>query len=1017
MSTFLYKLGSFAARKAWVVIGIWALILAGLGGAYGAFRGELTNEITIPGTEAQQLQETLTEKFDTNAAAGMGQVILETEDGSEFTADQKKAVASAVSTAEGVGQVDSVMDPFATSAQLEDGRTQLEDGQKKLDDAKKQLDDTQRKIDDGSLESDARKQMDDAQKKLDEGKQQVEQADQAKKDLDDAQKELDRNRDELERNERELNQAQRDLDQRRAQAQAAGGEALAQFNAAQGELDANRAQLEAGKQQLEDGQRQIDSGRDELKKNEKQIEDARKQVEEGQKELDAQRKSLDDGSLVADAQKQVDDGRAEVEKNQKELDQNRSLMDMSSDAAAISDDGSAAIAAVTFNDEIMKVTPASLEETRDAFAPLEDEGIKVLYDQNLEGQTPELKATAEIIGIIVALIILFVMMGTFIAAGLPILMAVIGLGAAMLGTLALSSVVDMTSTTPALGSMLGLAVGIDYTLFILNRHRNNLARGMEMKKSIALATGTSGGAVVFAGTTVIIALLALNVVGIPFLSVMGNAAAFAVFMAVLVSVTLSPAILSLVGRRIISKKRWEAIDRRHASSQSTDPEIAAEARAAAAEKENRPGKWLGAVLSKPLVTVFATVAALVILALPMLDMRLGLPDGSSQPEDSAQYQTYRAIEENFGAGQNGQVIVAANLPEGMDEAKAKELQVEVGEQLQDVDSVEKVIPAMISKDNDMLLYQIVPSEGPSAESTEALVNNLRDTTTSTDYGDVTYGVTGQAAMNIDISENLFRVLPIYIAIVVGLSLLVLILVFRSIWVPVTATLGFLFSLMAAFGITTAVFQWGWMGSLFGVTTPGPILSFLPILAVGILFGLAMDYQVFLVSAMREAYAHGKPAKDAVVVGFNHSSRVVVAAALIMAGVFLGFVFSGDPMIASIGFVLAFGVLADAFIVRMMLIPALMRLLGEKAWTLPRWLDKLLPDLDIEGTKLEHEVVEEPRETSQEASVEAGREPAQEQPGPAHMAEEGHHGSQRAEATSAEPEHKPRHRGPTLSDVE
>lgn len=261
---------------------------------------------------------------------------------------------------------------------------------------------------------------------------------------------------------------------------------------------------------------------------------------------------------------------------------------------------------------------------------------------------------------------------------------------------------------------------------------------------------------------------------------------------------------------------------------------------------------------------------------------------------------------------------------------------------------------MISKDNSTLLYQITPDAGPSEVSTENLVSNIRDLKLDTDDGEVTFGVTGQTAMNIDISENLAKVLPIYIAIVIGLSLLVLILVFRSIWVPLTATLGFLFSLAAAFGATTAVFQWGWAASLFGVTTPGPILSFLPIIAVGVLFGLAMDYQLFLVSSMREAYSHGRNGKKSVVVGYNHSARVVVAAALIMAGVFIGFVFAGDPMMASIGFALSAGVLFDAFVIRMTLIPALMYLLGDRAWWLPKWLDKILPDLDVEGTQLERE---------------------------------------------------------------
>lgn len=877
MSQFLYRVGSFAARKAWVVITIWVLILAGLAGAFTAFKGELSSTITIPGTQAQQLQETISQKFDSNLSAATGMVVLETADGKPFTDQQKKDVASVVKQVEGIGQVEQVLDPFATADKISNGREELKKNQGKIDEGYKQLEGGQQKVDD------AAKQIEPNQKKLDE-----------------------------------------------TQAAIDSGQIP----------EAGRARAQA----------EVDAGR-------QQLAPALQQLEQGRKDLAENRKKLEDG--------------------QAEIDRNTKLLDLSSDASMISADGSAAVVTVRYNSDIGSIEQAHLDSTREKFNALDGKNMKVLTDKNLEGVAPHMGVTGETIGIIVALIVLFVMMGTLIAAGLPIIMAIVGLGAAMLGTFALSNVVEMNSTTPALGSMLGLAVGIDYTLFILNRHRNNLATGLDIKKSIALATGTSGGAVVFAGSTVIIALLALNVVGIPFLAVMGNVAAFAVLMAVAVSVTLSPAILSLAGRRVVPKKRWEAIQRRNADRAAAhrrqlaaqsghasradeieaeiDQQITADAHRAAEEREETPRGWLKMVLAKPVLTILAAVAVLGLIAFPMTQMRLGLPTGASQHADSAAYQSYMAIKDNFGDGQNGPVIVAANLPEGTTETQAKDLQVSVGQELKKQENVEKVIPAMISKDHQMLLYQVIPTEGPSAVSTENLVHHVRSLKTNTAQGEVAYGVTGQTAMNIDISANLAEALPIYVAVVVGLSLIVLILVFRSIWVPLTATIGFLFSLGAAFGATIAVFQWGWLGSLFGVTTPEPILSFLPVLVVGILFGLAMDYQVFLVSAMREAYAHGRDGKTSVKVGFNHSAKVVVAAALIMMGVFLGFVFSGDPMISSIGFALAAGVFFDAFLVRMMLIPALMHLLGDRAWKLPRWLDKLLPDLDIEGTQLEREV--------------------------------------------------------------
>ncbi|MDO4918970.1 MMPL family transporter [Kocuria sp.] len=823
MAKFLHTLGGFAARKSWVVIGAWLVILLALGGAFAAFKGELSNNITIPGTKAAQVQDDLSGKFDVNSDAGQGQAIVSTEDGGKITDQQKQAVADTLKKVDDVQDVDSTMDPFAQQKQVDEGRQKLEDA---------------------------------------------------------------------------------------------------------------KQQLTSGTQQLDAAQKQLDGARSQIPANAPAS--ATRQLDEQQATLDQKRSELESGS--------------------KDLDRNERKLDLTSDYRTISEDGTTALTSVTFTKEINEISPDTLAEIRSIFQDADLHGLNVEFDQNLEGMH-EMGVTSEIIGMVIALIVLLIMLGTFVAAGLPILMAVVGVGGAYLGAFALSNVVDMNSSTPALGSMLGLAVGIDYSLFIINRHRNNLSRGMGMKESIALATGTSGNAVLFAGTTVIIALLALNVVGIPFLSVMGNVAAFAVLMAVAVAVSLTPAMLGIIGHRIVPRRRWEAIQRRTRLREQADHTGAAghtadRAHALHEEQETTPRGWLRVVLKSPVVTILATVAVLGIIAIPMGQLRLGLPDGGSQSKDSGAYKTYQIVQDKFGAGRNGPVIAAAYLPDGTTKDQAQDLEVDLGEQLRDQQNVAAVVPAGIAKDNSMLLYQVIPEEGPSAESTTSLVNDLRALKLDTPRGEATFGVTGQTAMNIDISENLLKVLPVYLGIVVGLSLIVLILVFRSIWVPLTATVGFLFSLLAAFGATVAVFQWGWAGSLFNVTQPGPILSFLPILAVGILFGLAMDYQMFLVSAMREAFSHGRDGKTSVVVGYSHSARVVVAAALIMTGVFMGFVFSGDPMIASIGFVLSAGVLFDAFVVRMTLIPAVMHLLGDRAWWFPRWLDRIVPDVDVEGASLE-----------------------------------------------------------------
>ncbi|WP_418607175.1 MMPL family transporter [Georgenia sp. SUBG003] len=497
----------------------------------------------------------------------------------------------------------------------------------------------------------------------------------------------------------------------------------------------------------------------------------------------------------------------------------------------------------------------------------------------------------------------------------------------------------MLSVTPVLGLMLGLAVGIDYSLFILNRHRRQLREGLELHESIGLATGTSGNAVVFAGLTVVIALLALNVTGIGFLGLMGTVAAACVAIAVLVAVTFMPALLGLAGRRVLPRPLRERTVRPH---------------------ERRPARAMST--GAAVVSLVAGVAALVVVALPALGMRLGLPDGSSEPQDSTQYQAYSVVEDKFGAGQNGPLLVIAELPERTQEADVPALQVAVGKEIVALDDVEAVAPVGTSEDLSLAAFQVVPTEGPSTESTEELVYALRDLTVDGEP-DVHLAVAGAASGNIDISEKLSDALPAYLGLVIGLSLIILVLVFRSILVPVIATGGFILSVFAAFGGVTAIYQWGWLGDIFGVHTPGPVLSFLPTILIGVLFGLAMDYQLFLVSGMREAYVHGTPAREAVIEGRRAGRAVVTAAAIIMISVFGGFMFSHMAMIRPIGFGLAFGVLVDAFLVRMLIVPALMHLAGDKAWWLPGWLDRLLPNVDVEGAALErrHHVHEDERQ--------------------------------------------------------
>ncbi|TDE94927.1 MMPL family transporter [Occultella glacieicola] len=615
------------------------------------------------------------------------------------------------------------------------------------------------------------------------------------------------------------------------------------------------------------------------------------------------------------------------------LEMGAALLEMAAETRQVSDDGATALATIAFEDPAFSIP----QETKDAVVAVFDEpidGVTVDLSADITQGIPELFGVGEVIGLLVAAVVLVIMLGTLIGAGLPILTALIGVGIGALGALSLSGVVEMVSVTPVLGLMLGLAVGIDYSLFIINRHRRQLKQGEDLHESIGLANGTSGNAVVFAGATVLIALLALNITGIPFLGLMGTVGAFCILVAVLIAVTLTPALLGLVGTRILSRKERAAL--------AAGTENGATPAAPAAPQPMSTARAIGRVV--------IGIAALVIIALPALDLRLNLPDGSSEPSDSTQYRAYTTIAEEFGEGRNGPLLVVADLPEGTTEEEAMLAQVEVGQALFAQDDVVAVAPIGTSEDFGVVAFQVVPADGPTSESTETLVHTLR--AASPLEGTYEIGVAGSASGNIDISDKLAGALPIYLAVVVGLSLIILILVFRSIFVPVIATLGFILSYFAALGGVVAIYQWGWLAPVFGVDTPGPILNFLPTILVGILFGLAMDYMLFLGSGMREAYAHGAPARVAVVQGVRAGRTVVTAAAIIMISVFGGFVFSHSAMIRPIGFALAFGVLVDAFVVRMLIIPALMHLAGDKAWWLPRWLDRILPDVDVEGAKLE-----------------------------------------------------------------
>ncbi|UKA51184.1 MMPL family transporter [Arthrobacter sp. FW305-123] len=710
----------------------------------------------------------------------------------------------------------------------------------------------------------------------------------------------------------------------KAAADIAAGEAKTAEGKAQ--LEASRAQLEAGETQLAGLGQQLAASGLTPAQIEAQLAPQRAELAAGKARLDAGAKEAADGAAALAL------GKRQVE---------------SSDGLRfVSSDNKVAIAQVQFKTSINAVDPAVREEVQEIVQGVSSTGVTAYASKEITEDVSEIFGIAEIVGVAVAALVLILMLGTLIAAGLPLVMALIGVAVGVGGTFALTSVIDMSSISPMLALMLGLAVGIDYSLFIVNRHRTQLLAGMDAEESAALATGTSGNAVLFAGLTVIIALAALVVPGLPFLAVMGVAAAATVAVAVVVALTLTPAVLALIGRRLISKRAW-------AKAAKHNAEPGHEAADREREEKRSSGGWGGMVTRHPWVALVASVVLLGALALPASQLRLALPDGGSEPVDSQAFQAYDLTRTSFGEGMTGPIIVVGEFPEGLSENDAKNKQFDVADQLRSVENVIAAVPVALSEDRRTAVFQVIPKEGPASAGTVQVVSDLRAKGSGINQDlDVQIGLTGQTAGNIDVSNKLGAALPPYLAIVVGLSLLLLLLVFRSIVVPLLATGGFLLSLAAAFGAVVAVYQWGWLGGIFDVANPGAVLSFLPIILIGVLFGLAMDYQVFITSGMRESFMHGESAKHAVRSGFSHAAAVVTAAAIIMVSVFSGFIFSHLTMVRPLGFAMAFGVLIDAFVVRMTIVPAVMYLLGEKAWWLPKWLERILPDVDVEGAKLE-----------------------------------------------------------------
>ncbi|MEJ7634421.1 MMPL family transporter [Aeromicrobium sp.] len=593
----------------------------------------------------------------------------------------------------------------------------------------------------------------------------------------------------------------------------------------------------------------------------------------------------------------------------------------------ISDDKRAAQVQVQFDRDLTLVTDADRTQLIDTSDALRDAGYEASFGGGVFTNTGPQLSIIEVIGVVVAFIVLYLMFRSLRAAVIPIVTALLGVIVTTALTITATGFITISATAPLLALMIGLAVGIDYALFIVSRHRELLADGLEPEEAAARSVATAGSAVVFAGVTVVIALLGLAIARIPFLTIMGAVAALSVVIAVAVALTVLPALLGRAGPKL---------------APSTD---------------NSPGgfsrRWVEIVTKFPLLAISIVVIGLGVATIPAQDLRLALPDNGTAAEGSTQREAYDLVDEHFGPGYNGPLLISIDIISTTDPVGVVD---GIEADLRRMDGVEAIGLATPNRTADTGIIQVIPSSGATDERTTDLVREIRDREGEwkQEYG-TDVSVTGLTAGGIDVSDRLQAALLPFGLVVVGLSVLLLMVVFRSIVVPLKATLGFLLSTGASFGAVVAVFQWGWLSSVVHLEQTGPLISFLPIILMAVLFGLSMDYEVFLMSRMKEEYVRTDDPHRAISDGFVGSSRVVTAAAVIMLAVFAAFVPEGDPSIKPIAFALAIGVFVDAFLIRMLFAPAVLELFGRRSWTLPAWLDGKLPHVDVEGEGLHHRV--------------------------------------------------------------
>jgi RND superfamily putative drug exporter len=613
--------------------------------------------------------------------------------------------------------------------------------------------------------------------------------------------------------------------------------------------------------------------------------------------------------------------------------------------AITSKNGEIALVSVQYDIQAQQLPKDAFAQLQGATSPATQAGVRVAYGgavTDYVDQPPQ--GHADLIGLLAAVVILLFAFGSVVAMGLPILTALFGLGVGISIINIVAAITEIGTLAPTLATMIGLGVGIDYSLFIVTRYRENRASDMSIEDAVGRSVATAGSAVLFAGTTVVIAICGLAVAGIPYVARLGYMAGIVVAVMMVAALTLLPAIIGVVGNSI---DRWKVPSLIH------HPDRAARARKDAGGVELTSPRasvwerWATLVASHAWPFAIFGVAVLLVLAVPFLSMRLGESDDGNLPTSTTQRQAYDLVAEGFGPGTNGPLLVVVALPNANEDSTLTA----VSTALAKTPGVQTVLPPQISPDHTVAEIAVLPTTAPDSEQTSNLVETLRHQVLPAAVG--TSGaqayVGGLTAAYIDIGNRISDRLPYFIAAVVLLSFLLLMLVFHSVLVPLTAAVMNLLSVAAAYGATVAVFQWGWFKGLIGLQNTVPIVAFVPMMMFAVLFGLSMDYQVFLLTRIREEYDEAGNTRQAVVRGLSRTARVITSAALIMIFVFGAFVLNYSPEVKMFGLGLAFAVLVDATIVRMMLVPSIMEILGDANWWFPRWLG-FLPRIDLEGDR-------------------------------------------------------------------